>query len=231
MAHRRVVIASLVLALALLSATSVLAQAYPAKRPRRHFVTISTDWLNTQPLHFLEHPLEDLVGRDVAAAQFQDYEYRTRDEAILIDVLEFKRRGRGKSLTVYPFGLSVGPALALRGSIEDLPSIRVDFAGPGAPPNYTLTGGRAYDIAAAIYVADRSPGWGLGSHAFVGGGIGRITSALSDGDRYFAEGGGGLSSGPIGVELAIKFALNHLTQPVDHRFFTVPITIRGTLTF
>ena len=84
---------------------------------------------------------------------------------------------------------------------------------------------------APIYVADRSPGWGLGSHAFVGGGIGPITSALSDGDRYFAEGGGGLSSGPIGVELAIKFALNHLTQPVDHRFFTVPITIRGTLTF
>ena len=207
------------------------AQTYSARKPRKQFVTVSTDWLNTQPLHFLEHPLEDLVGRPVATAQFQDYEYRTRDEAILIDVLEFKRRGRGKSLTVYPFGLSVGPTLALRGSIEDLPSIRVDFAGPGAPPNYTLTGGRAYDIAAAIYVADRSPGWGLGSHAFVGGGIGRITSALSDGDRYFAEGGGGLSSGPIGVELAIKFALNHLTQPVDHRFLTVPITIRGTLTF
>ena len=212
-------------------ATSAVAQTYAVRKPRRHFVTISTDWLNTQPLHFLEHPLEDLVGRDVATAQFEDYEYRTRDEAILIDVLEFKRRGRGKSLTIYPFGLSVGPTLALRGSTEDLPTIRVAFSGTGAPPNYTFAGGRAYDIGAALYVADRSPGWGLGSHAFVGGGAGRITSELSHGDRYFAEGGGGLSSGPLGVELSIKFALNHLSEPVDHKFLTVPITVRGTLTF
>ena len=225
----RAPIASIVVAF--FCATSAFAQTYSVRKPRRHFVTISTDWLNTQPLHFLEHPLEDLVGRDVAAAQFQDYEYRTRDEAILIDVLEFKRRGRGKSITIYPFGLSVGPTLGLRGSIEDLPTIRVAFAGAGAPPNYTLAGGRAYDIAAAVYVADRSPGWGLGSHAFVGGGIGRITSDLSDGNRYFGEGGGGLSSGPLGVELSVKFALNHLTEPVDHKFLTVPITVRGTLTF
>jgi hypothetical protein len=225
----RALIASIVVAF--FCATSAFAQTYSVRKPRRHFVTISTDWLNTQPLHFLEHPLEDLVGRDVAAAQFQDYEYRTRDEAILIDVLEFKRRGRGKSITIYPFGLSVGPTLGLRGSIEDLPTIRVAFAGAGAPPNYTLAGGRAYDIAAAVYVADRSPGWGLGSHAFVGGGIGRITSDLSDGNRYFGEGGGGLSSGPLGVELSVKFALNHLTEPVDHKFLTVPITVRGTLTF
>ena len=229
MGQRRVLIASIVVAL--FGGTSAFAQTYSVRKPRRHFVTISTDWLHTQPLHFLEHPLEDLVGRDVAAAQFQDYEYRTRDEAILIDVLEFKRRGRGKSITVYPFGLSVGPTLALRGSTEDLPTIRVAFAGAGAPANYTFAGGRAYDIAAAVYVADRSPGWGLGSHAFVGGGIGRITSDLSDGNRYFGEGGGGLSSGPLGVELSVKFALNHLTDPVDHRFLTVPIILRGTLTF
>jgi hypothetical protein len=229
MLHRRALIASIVVAL--LSATAASAQTYSVRKPRRHFVTISTDWLNTQPLHFLEHPLQDLVGRDVAAAQFEDYEYRTRDEAILIDVLEFKRRGRGRSITIYPLGLSVGPTLAFRGSIEDLPVIRVAFAGAGAPPDYTLTGARAYDVAAAVYVADRSPGWGLGSHAFVGGGVGRITSELSDGNRYFAEGGGGLSSGPLGVELSLKFALNRLTEPVAHRFLTVPITLRGTLTF
>ncbi len=229
MFERRAVIVAIVAAS--LSAASVSAQTSSVRKPRRHFVTVSTDWVHTQPLHFLEHPLEDLVGRKVAAAQLEDYEYRTRDEAILIDVLEFRRRGRGRSITVYPFGMSVGPALGLRGSMEDLPTIRVAFSGAGAPGNYALVGGRAYDLGAAVFVADRSPGWGLGSHAFVGGGLGRIQSDLSDGDRYFAEGGGGLSPGPLGVELSVKFALNHLSQPVDHRFLTVPITLRGTLTF
>jgi hypothetical protein len=229
MFQRRAILLSVVAAV--LCAGSAWAQTYPVRKARRHFISVSSDWLNTQPLHFLEHPLEDLVGRDVAAAQFQDYEYRTRDEAVLIDVLEFRRRGRGAGVTIYPLGLSTGPTLGLRGSIEDLPTIRVAFSGAGAPADYALTGGRAYDVGAAIYVADRSPGWGLGSHAFVGGGAGRITSDLSEGNRYFAEGGGGLTSGPLGVELAIKFALNHLTGPVDHRFLTVPITVRGTLTF
>ena len=207
------------------------AQTYTPKKARRQFVTVSTDWLNTQPLHFLEHPLQDLVGRPVAAAQFQNYEYRTRDEAIQIDVQEFSRRGRGAGITVYPMGISVGPALALRLSRENLPTIRIGFAGTGAPSNYTLQSARAYDAGASVYVADHSSGWGLGSHAFVGGGIGRITSELSNGNRYFGEGGGGISSGPLGVELAVKFAWNHLNEPVDHYFFTVPITIRATVTF
>ena len=207
------------------------AQTYAPRKPRRQFVSISTDWLHTQPLHFLEYPLQDLVGRPVAAAQFQDYEYRTRDEAIQIDVLEFNRSGRGAGITVYPLGLSVGPAVGLRVSREDLPTIRIAFNGPGAPPNYTLQSARAYDFGASLFIADHSPGWGLGSHAFVGGGIGRIRSELSDGNRYFAEGGGGVSSGPLGVELAVKFAWNHLHEPVDHHFLTVPITLRATLTF
>ena len=229
MCQRRASIAAFLVVF--LCASSALAQSDPARKPRRHFVTISTDWLNTQPLHFLEHPIQDLVGRDVATAQFESYDYRTRDEAILIDVLEFNGRGRGKSITVYPLGLSVGPALALRGSIEDLPRIRLAFTGNGAPAPYELDGARAYDVAVALYVADRSPGWGLGSHAFFGGGAGRISSVLSDGNRYFGEGGGGLSSGPLGVELSIKFALNRLTGPVAHSFITVPVTVRGTLTF
>jgi hypothetical protein len=207
------------------------AQVYSAQKPRRQFITVSYDWLYTQPLHFIEHPVEDLVGKEVAAAQFAAYDYQTRDGSILIDVLEFKRRGNGAGITVYPFGLSVGAALALRGSLEDLPDIRIAFVGAGAPPTYVLTGARAYDVSAAIFVADRSSGWGLGSHAFVGGGIGRIKSDTNDGDRIFAEGGGGLNSGPIGVELSIKFAWNHLAEPVDHHFITVPITLRGTVSF
>lgn len=229
MLYRRSIVAA-VLAVVCCAGTAS-AQTYAVRKPRRHFITVSADWLNTQPLHFLEHPLQDLVGRDVAAAQFEAYEYRTRDEQIRIDVVEFRRRGRGAGITLYPFGMNVGPALAVRGSVEDLPVITVAFSGIGAPAGYTLTGGRAYDLAAAVYVADRSPGWGLGSHAFVGGGIGRIRSDLGDGNRYFGEAGGGLSSGPLGVELAVKFAWNRLSEPVDHEFFTVPIALRGTLTF
>jgi hypothetical protein len=132
---------------------------------------------------------------------------------------------------VFPLGLSVGPTLGLRFSRSDLPTIRVAFDGSGAPQNYTLEDARAYDFSAALYVADHSPGWGLGSHAFVGGGVGRIRSELSDGDRVFGEAGGGLASGPFGVDLSIKFAWNHLPGPIDHHFYTVPITVRGTLTF
>lgn len=229
---RRALVSRCALLLTLiLGAAPVDAQTYSTSKPRRQFITLSYDRLYTQPLHFAGHPLQDLVGRDVAAAQFEIYDYRTRDGAMLIDVLEFKRRGRGAGVTIYPFGLSVGNALAVRASVEDLPDIRIAFDGAGAPPPYALTGARAYDVSAALFVADRSAGWGLGSHAFVGGGIGRIKSEMKDGDRYFAEGGGGFNSGPIGVELSVKFAWNHLTDPVDHRFLTVPITLRGTLTF
>lgn len=214
----------------LAASTSAAAQTY-GDTPRRHFVTIGYDWHYTQPLHFAEHPLEDLLGREVAAAQFEAYEYRTRDDATLIDVLEFSRRQQGASITVYPFGMSAGATLAVRGSIEALPLIRVAFTGDAPFAAYTLDDARALDAGAGVYVADRSAGWGLGSHAFVIGGIGRITSELGDGSRYFAEGGGGLSAGPFGVDLSVKFAWNRLAEPVEHRFLTVPITLRGTVTF
>lgn len=229
MAHRSILIAFMIALAA--SAAPVSAQTYAVQKARRHFITVSYDALFTQALHFAEHPLEDLAGTGVAAAQFEAYDYRTRDGAVLIDVVEFRKRGRGAGVTLYPLGLSVGAALAIRGTVEDLPVLRIDFDGPGAPPDYALRGARAYDISAAIYVADRSAGWGLGSHAFVGGGVGRIRSDTRDGERVFGEAGGGLSSGPLGVELSVKFALNRFTDPVDHRFLTVPVILRGTLTF
>ena len=216
---------------ALFAPAPAAAQPYTDAKPRRQFITISIDWLNTKPLHFLEHPLQDLVGTEVAASQFRDYDYETRDGQTRIDVLEFSRRGRGAGITIYPFGISVGAALGVRGSIETLPDIRVNFDGPGTLDNYTLADGRAYDLGAGLFVADRSAGWGLGSRAFVVAGGGRIRSSLGDGTRVFAEGGGGLSSGPFGVELSVKFALNRLEEPVAHRFFTIPVTLRGTLSF
>lgn len=219
------------LACALLAPALGHAQTYSPPKPRRQFVTVSYDWLYTYPLHFADHPLGDLLGTEVASTQFESYEYRTRDGATLIDVLEFKRRSNGAGVTVYPLGLSAGATLGVRGSFEDLPVIRVVFDGPAPFGSYTLTGARAYDIGAGIFVADRSAGWGLGSHAFVMGGIGRIRSDLGDGSRYFAEGGGGLSSGPFGVQLSVKFAWNRLEEPVEHQFMTVPVTVRGTLSF
>jgi hypothetical protein len=62
-------------------------------------------------------------------------------------------------------------------------------------------------------------------------GGGRIRSNIGDGTRVFAEGGGGISSGPFGVELSVKFAWNRLDEPVVHRFLTIPIALRGTLSF
>ena len=221
---------STIIALAL--ASPVAAQTYTVQKPRRQFVTLSVDWMSAEPLHFASHPLEDLVGREVAAAQNEEYEYRTRDEQIQIDVLEFKKRNRGFSAAVYPFGLSIGTALGIRASIETVPTIRINFAGAGAPDAYALTGAKAYDIGAGIYVADRSRGAGLGAQAFVVGGIGRIKAdGDREGSRLFAEGGGGLMVGPFGVQLAAKFAWNRLSDPVEHRFLTIPITLRGTISF
>ena len=138
---------------------------------------------------------------------------------------------RAASVAIYPFGLSDGTTLGIRGSIEELPVVRINFDGVDAPPNYELTGGRAYDVGAGLYVADRSSGWGLGSQAFILGGIGRIKTDQGDGRRVFAEGGGGLSVGPFGVQLAVKFAWDTLNEPIEHRFLTIPITLRGTVSF
>ena len=215
----------------LVCAAPAMAQTYSTPKPRKQFVTVSFDWMNTEPLHFASHPLEDLVGRPVASTQNEAFEYQTRDEQIQIDVLEFRKRNRGVSGAVYPFGLSSGPTLGIRGSIEQMPTIRINFEGPAAPADYALTGAMAYDIGAGLFVADRSAGWGLGSHAFVMGGIGRISADEHDGTRTFAEGGGGLNVGPIGVELAVKFAWNRLSEPVKHTFLTIPITVRASLSF
>ena len=229
MSHRILLIGTLALFGAMSSQAS--AQTYSANKARRHFVSVSIDWLYTQPLHFSDHPLSDLLGTEVTAGQFEQFDYTTRDGETLIDVLEFKRRTRGGGITVYPLGLSSGATLGIRGSVEGLPRIRVAFDGPGTLDSYSLTNARAYDVGVGLWAADRSAGWGLGSHAFVDGGIGRIHSDLGNGSRYFAEGGGGLTSGPFGIELSVKFAWNTLDDPVKHHFVTVPVTLRGTLTF
>ena len=217
--------------LALMLPALAFAQAPPPARARRHFVSVSLDFPFTVPLHFEEHPLQDLVGSPVASAQFQGYDYETRDGLTQITVDEYKRSNRGAGITLYPLGMSDGTTLMIRGSTETLPTTRVRFDGPGSLDSYALTNARAYDAGLGLVAADRSPGWGVGSQAFVLGGAGTIRSDLGDGTRLFAEAGGGIMSGPLGVEISIKFAWNTLDEPVTHRFLTIPITLRGTVSF
>jgi hypothetical protein len=203
----------------------------PGTRARKHFVSISFDNLHTQPLHFAEWPVRDLVGRDVSEAQRANYDYRTEDALTTVDVIEFRKRGRGWGVTVYPLGLASGATLGVRVSREELPVIRLAINGPANVGTYALSDAHAIDVSVGVYVADRSPGWGLGSHAFVAGGAGAVRSSLGDGQRIFGEGGGGLSLGPVVVELAIKFALNNLDAPIEHKFLTVPVALRMGVSF
>jgi len=228
----------LILSAVVLAPSAAGAEAQPAPTPkpqpaaRPQWVTVSLDWLRTQPLHFENHPVEDLVGREVGEAQRQTFDYESRDGLTRVDVIEFRRPGSGFGLTVYPFGMASGATLGVRVSAEDIPRIELRIDGPALVSSYLLEDARSLDLSIGVYVADRAPGWGLGSYAFVAGGFGRIRSdVFGRGPRYFAEGGGGLTSGPIGVVLAVKIARNELDAPVSHSFLTLPIVLRGQVSF
>jgi hypothetical protein len=214
-----------------LAAPAPQAQPYQAKKARKHFVSITFEKQYVQPYSFAKHPLEDLLGQPVSEVHLQPFQYQTRDQLTQVYVREYGKRATGIGLTVYPFGSSEGATLALRGSIESVPDIRVDFTGPAPAPSYVLTGGRATDLGVGLEMADRSPGWGIGAHAFVIGGVGRVTTDQMDGSRYFGEGGGGVMFGPFGVDLLFKYAVNRFDQPVSHSVHMLPISVRGTVTF
>ncbi|HET7697954.1 MAG TPA: hypothetical protein VFK57_19730 [Vicinamibacterales bacterium] len=216
---------------AALAAPDAAPQTYRAAKARRHFISVSYETQYVQPYGFAKHPLEELLGRKVSEVHLEAFQYRTEDGQTLVNVIEYGKRAAAVGATVYPFGSSVGPTLAIRGSIESLPPIRVSFSGPAPMPGYVLTGGRASDLGAGIDVSDRAPGWGVGAHAFVLGGIGRVHTDQLDGRRYFLEGGGGITSGPLGVDIAFKYAMNRFTTPITHSVHMIPISVRGTLTF
>jgi hypothetical protein len=213
------------------SETHAQAQTYQAPKARRHFVSITFDKQFIQPYGFGNHPLQQLLGQRVDEVHLETFQYRTRDGKTTVNVLEYGKRATAIGATVYPFGSSVGATLAVRGSIETVPDIRLAFTGPAPSPIYELTNGRATDIAIGIDMSDRAPGWGLGAHAFILGGVGRIQTDQLNGSRYFGEGGGGVTSGPFGVDVAVKFTVNRFTTPVTHRIYMVPVSVRGTLTF
>ena len=207
------------------------APSYKAPKARRHFISLSYERQYVQPFGFAKHPLEELLGQQVNEVHLESFQYRTQDGQTLVNVLEYGKRATGVGATVYPFGSSTGATLAIRGSIQSLPDIRVSFTGPAPFPAYLLTNGRAADIGAGIDMSDRAPGWGLGAHAFVLGGIGRAHTDQLDGRRYFIEGGGGVTSGPLGVDIAFKYSINRFTTPIEHSVHMIPISLRGTLTF
>ena len=207
------------------------AQTYREPKARRHFISVSYERQYVQPYGFASHPLAELLGQDVNEVHLETFQYRTEDGATLVNVLEYGKRAAAIGATVYPFGASTGATLAIRGSIETLPAIRVSFTGPAPMPAYILTGGRAMDLGVGIDMSDRAPGWGIGAHAFVLGGIGRAHTDQLDGRRYFVEGGGGITSGPVGVDIAFKYSINRFDLPVPHNVHMIPISVRGTLTF
>jgi hypothetical protein len=213
------------------AAPAPAAQAYHAKKARRHFVSITYERQFVQPYAFAKHPLQELLGQPVSEVHLQAFQYQTRDEQTKAYVREYGKRASGIGLTVYPLGASEGATLAVRGSIETVPDIRVDFEGPAPAPGFMLTGGRATDVGAGLEMSDRAPGWGIGAHAFLIGGVGRITTDQMDGSRYFGEGGGGVMFGPLGVDIAFKYTVNRFDQPVSHSVHMIPISVRGTLTF
>jgi hypothetical protein len=225
-------VSALWLAAMLAGPDAAQAQApYGAAKARRHFISVSYERQFVQPYGFDKHPLAELLGQTVDEVHLETFQYRTRDQQTLVSVLEYGKRGTAVGATVYPFGSSAGATLAIRGSLETLPDIRVAFAGPAPSPTYVLTNGRAADVSVGMDMSDRAPGWGLGAHAFVLGGIGRAHTDQLDGRRYFIEGGGGVMSGPLGVDIAFKYAVNRFTTPVEHSVHMLPISVRGTFSF
>ena len=222
-------------ALLVASSADASAQSFRQFKPkaRKQYFAVSADWLNMMPLHLKEAPFEQLTGKPLGTSQRGDWDYESRGDGGLtqVDVIEYQRRARGFGVAVYPFGSSQGPTLMVKGALENLPTFRARFEGPSNVSSYELVDARAYDLGVGVIFADRSPGWGIGSHAYVVGGIGRLDSAHGSGQRVFGEGGGGLTVGPVGVEIAMKFAYNKLANPIDHRFYTVPVTVRATFGF
>src|SRR5262249_46718676 len=113
-----------------LAAPASQARPYHAQKARRHFITIYAERQFVPGTGFETHPLQELLGREVNEVHLQSYHYRTKDNQTFITVNDFGRRATAIGAVVYPFGSSQGPTLAIKGSLESIPDVRVSFAGP-----------------------------------------------------------------------------------------------------
>jgi len=222
-----------VLVISLISRTNVHAQSLAKnEKPKKIFVTFSIDRMDTYPLHFKSMPLEELAGIKL----FNVYEpiperYRSKDGLVTITNIRFPKRNKGYSITVYPLGAGNHISLAVRGSYETLPVISFDINSPEGVEHYILSNASSRDVSIGIMDGDRPKGLGLGAHSFLMGGYGEIRELRGKGHRYFVEFGGGINFGPIGGGIFVKISKNYLYNPRPHSFFTVPIGLRGTLSF
>jgi hypothetical protein len=221
----------LISAAVLLAPHAALGQPTPAKLPRRQFVTVSIERSRTMPLHFKEFPLQQLAGRELGVDRETGHDYRSADNATSVDVQKFARATRAIGISVYPFGNRNDSTLLLKVSVETLPIIRFTINGTGSIEQYSLSDGRATDLGIGVISSDRPAGWGLGAHSFIVGGVGRVRGERGSGARLFGEAGGGINVGPIGFEVGIKIAYNRLTDPRAHSFYTIPMSLRGTVSF
>ena len=210
---------------------NVQAQAAEPVQPRRQWVTFTLDWAYSHPLHFKERPLEQLARVELGETRQAAPDFRSGDGLTTVDILELERPIHGWSVAAYPFGARNGPSLMVRYAYETLPVTRFEIRNPAGSELYLLRDGSARDFSVGVIISDRQRGWGLGAHSFFLGGLGKLSGERGSGDRYLGEAGAGINVGPIGFQFAIKLAYNKLEDPRAHSFYTVPISLRGTLSF
>jgi hypothetical protein len=76
------------------SAPPLPAQTYEAAKPRKHFVSVSST--RSTPSRCTSPSIRSAICSAAGGEHAgQEFEYRTRDDATLIDVIEFSRRQRG----------------------------------------------------------------------------------------------------------------------------------------
>jgi hypothetical protein len=212
--------------LSTMPATAV-AQGDPVA-PRKQWVTFTLDWAHSRPVHFKEHPLEELTGVELGERQVGP-EFSSADGRTTVDIFELNRQIHGWSVAGYPLGAGNGPSLMLRYSYETLPITRFEIRSPPGSELYLLTDGSSKDFSVGVIISDRQRGWGLGAHSFFLAGFGKLSGERGPGDRYLAEAGAGINVGPFGFQFAVKVAYNKLSDPRAHSFYTVPISFRGTI--
>ena len=93
-----------------------------------------------------------------------------------------------------------------------------------------MTDGTAKDFSVGVIVSVASA-VGVWEHISSSSGIRQTERGTRSGDRYLGEAGAGLNVGPLGFQVAVKIAYNKLSDPRAHSFYTVPISLRGTLSF
>ncbi len=87
---------------AALAAPAAQPPAYNQPKARRHFVSVSVERQFVQPFGFDKHPLSDLLGQPVDEVHLESFQYRTRDERTLVNVIEYEKRTTAIGATVEP---------------------------------------------------------------------------------------------------------------------------------